>query len=237
MEAQLKELVDRLKSEAGSNLTTVVLYGSAASGEFHAEHSDLNILCILGQAGARELERLHPITEWWMRRGNPSPLVFTLDEVRRSADIFAIELLDMKEKHRILFGSDFLAELEVPTGLHRLQVERELRTNWLRLRQSILAAPARDKAHLGIMLASNSTFCTLFRHALMALGQAKPASKREAVSAMAALSAGDPAAFYAILDLREGKRKEKEIDVDATLQGYVEFVEVVTDHVDAANQS
>ena len=236
MEAQLKELVDRLKSEVGNNLTAVVLYGSAVSGEFLAEHSDLNILCILGQAGARELEKLHAITEWWMRRGNPSPLVFTLDELRRSADVFAIELLDMKEKHRILFGSDFLAELEVPTGLHRVQVERELRTNWLRLRQSILVAPARDKARLGIMLSSNSTFCTLFRHALMALGQAKPASKREAVSAIASVTGGDPAAFHAILDLREGKRKEKEIDVDATLQGYVEFVEIGTDHVDAASE-
>jgi len=45
-----------------------------------------------------------------------------------------------------------------------------MRTNWLRLRQAILAAPTKPKVHLGIMVASNSAFCTLFRHALIALG-------------------------------------------------------------------
>ncbi len=108
MEAKLTELVQRLKTAAGTNLTTVVLYGSAVTGEFLSEHSDLNVLCVLAQAGARELAQLHVVAEWWMRQGNPAPLVFTLDELRRSADVFAIELFDMKENHRILFGSDFL---------------------------------------------------------------------------------------------------------------------------------
>jgi predicted nucleotidyltransferase len=234
MEAKLSELVERLKTGAGANLEAVVLYGSAASGEFRARHSDLNILCILERAGARELEQLHSTAEWWTKQGNRAPLIFTLDELRRSADVFAIELLDMKESHRILFGEDFLPAFEVPMGLHRLQVEREIRTNWLRLRQAILAAPDRPKAHLGIMVASNSTFCTLFRHALISLGQPKPASKREAVTAIAGLTSADPSAFYSILDLREGRVKEKEIDIEPVLQMYLEFVEVVTNHVDEA---
>jgi hypothetical protein len=100
------------------------------------------------------------------------------------------------------------------------------------LRQAILAAPAKTKVHLGIMLGSNSAFCTLFRHALIAFGQPKPASKREAVSAIAAVTGADPSAFHSILDLREGKRKEREIDVEAALEAYLEFVEVVTNHVD-----
>jgi hypothetical protein len=232
MEAKLTELVGRLKAAAGSNLNSVVLYGSAVTGEFLAEHSDLNVLCVLGQAGARDLEQLHPVAEWWMRQGNPAPLVFTLDELRRSADVFAIELFDMKETHRILFGSDFLPSFEVSLRLHRLQVERELRTNWLRLRQAVLTAPSKAKVHLGIMVSSNSAFCTLFRHALIAFGQPKPASKREAVSAIATLTSGDPSAFHSILDLREGKRKEKAIDAEAALQAYLEFVEIVTNYVD-----
>ena len=63
-----------------------------------------------------------------------------------------------------------LANFEVSLRLHRLQVERELRTNWLRLRQAILMAPPKPKIRLGIMLSSNSAFCTLFRHALIAFG-------------------------------------------------------------------
>jgi predicted nucleotidyltransferase len=231
MEAKLTELVERLKAASAANLKAVVLYGSAVTGEFLAEHSDLNILCIVERAGSREIEQLHATAEWWTRHGNPSPLIFTLDELRRSADVFAIELLDMKDKHRMLFGSDFLQEFEVSMRLHRLQVEREMRTNWLRLRQAILAAPTKPKVHLGIMVASNSAFCTLFRHALIALGQPKPAGKREAVAAVASLTGADPSAFEAILNLREGRVKEKALDIEATLQTYLEFVELVTNEV------
>ena len=51
METKLSELVARLKSAVGDNLKAVVLYGSAATGEFQGQHSDLNVLCVLDRAG------------------------------------------------------------------------------------------------------------------------------------------------------------------------------------------
>jgi hypothetical protein len=232
MEAKLKEFVDRLQAAAKDNLQAVALYGSAATGEFHEGHSDLNILCLVARAGLKELETLHGIAEWWIKKGNHPPLLFTRDELKRSADVFAIEFLDMKSRHRILFGEDFLTTLEVPLALHRSQVERELRTNWLRLRQAILAAPLDEKSHLEIMTQSLSTFCALFRHALFALGQPMPATKREAVTAAAALTAADPAAFQSLLEVREGKRKKDAIDVETSLHSYLAFVEALTNEVD-----
>lgn len=232
MEDQLSELVRRLKSVAGNNLKAVVLYGSGVTNEFSAKHSDLNILCVVDRAGSQELERLHPAAEWWMRRGNPAPLVFTFDELQRSADVFAIELVDMKLRHRMLHGDDFFEQFEVPLRLHALQLERELRTNWLRLREAILAAPEKRKAHLAIMMSSVSTFCALFRHALWALGSPMPATKLEGVGGIASLTGGNPSAFHAILELREGKRKPRQIDVEETLHAYLELVEVVTNEVD-----
>jgi hypothetical protein len=231
MEAKLKELVDRLQAAAKANLQAVALYGSAATGEFHEGHSDLNVLCLVQRANSSDLEILHGVAEWWIKKGNHAPLIFTRDELQRSADIFAIELLDMKSRHRILFGENFLTGLEVPLNLHRLQVERELRTNWLRLRQAILAAPLTEKAHLSIMTQSLSTFCALFRHALFALGQPLPATKREAVANVAALTNADSSSFQALLDLREGKQNKK-IDVEPSLRSYLAFVEAVTNEVD-----
>lgn len=232
MEAKLTELVKRLQNAAGDNLKAAVLYGSAVTGEFIAQHSDLNILCVVGAAGAAELEQLHPVAEWWTREGNRIPLIFTRDELVRSADVFAIELLDIKRHHRMLFGADFLEHFEVPMTMHRLQVERELRTGWLRLRQAILVAPSKRKIQLGIMLSSISAFCVLFRHALLALGQPEVHTKREAVDGMAALSGANPSAFHTLLDFREGKRKERTLEVDEMLQMYLEFVEVATNEVD-----
>jgi hypothetical protein len=232
METKFDELVSRLRSAAGANLKAVVLYGSAATSEFQSKHSDVNVLGLVDRAAVQELEALHEVTQWWMKQNNPAPVIFTLDELMRSSDVFAIELLDMKHRHRMLFGEDFLEKMDVPLRLHRLQVERELRTNWMRLRQAIVATPPKKRVRLDIMLASVVTFCVLFRHALIGLGQGEPHTKREAVGGMAALTGADASGFNSILEFRAGNLREKEIDIEATLQTYLEFVEVATNEVD-----
>jgi hypothetical protein len=232
IDTKLDELVQKLKAAAADNLKAVILYGSAATEEFHARHSDLNILCLVDQADAAHLEALHGPVEWWVRRGQRPPLVFTLDELRRSADIFTIELLDMKSRHRILYGENLLSEIDVPLRYHSIQVERELRTDWLRLREAILAAPKKPKVHLEIMVSSFSAFTALFRHALLALGEAPAETKREAIDRIAQFSGADPAGFQTILSLREEKVRGRDVDIVKTLNQYFAFVEAVTDKFD-----
>jgi hypothetical protein len=229
---RLDEFVQKLKAASAENLKAVILYGSAATEEFHAKHSDLNILCLVGQADSVHIEALHEPVDWWTRLGQRPPLVFTLEELWRSADIFTIELLDMKSRHRILYGENFLADFSVPLQYHSIQVERELRTNWLRLRQSILAAPKKQKEYLALMIASFSTFAALFRHALMALGEKPAETKREAIDRIAQFASADPAGFHAILNLREEKAGQRDIDIEKTLNQYFAFVETVTDKFD-----
>ncbi len=229
---RLDEFVARLKAAAGKNLKSVILYGSAATEEFHAKHSDLNILCLVHQADAAHLDALRGPVEWWSRRGQHPPLVFTLEELQRSADVFTIELLDMKSRHRILHGENVLAGISVPMRFHSMQVERELRTDWLRLRQAILAAPKKPKAALELMLSSFSTFAALFRHALIALGEPSAETKREAIDRIAKFAGCDPSAFHTILGVREGKLKERDVNVASTLNQYFAFVEAVTDKFD-----
>ena len=232
IDQKLDEFVQKLKAAAADNLKSVILYGSAATEEFHAKHSDLNILCLVSQTGSAQIEALHGPVDWWMRQGQRPPLVFTLQELRRSADIFTIELLDMKSRHRILYGENLLADFSVPLHYHSIQVERELRTNWLRLRQSILAAPKEQKEYLSLMISSFSTFAALFRHALMALGERPAETKREAIDRIAQFAGADPAGFRAILSLREGKSSQRDVDIDKTLNQYFAFVETVTDKFD-----
>lgn len=229
---KLDEFVQKLKAAAADNLKAVILYGSAATEEFHAKHSDLNILCLVTHSDAAHLEVLHEPVQWWTGRGQRPPLVFTLEELQRSADVFTIELVDVKLRHRILYGENILADFQVPMRYHSLQVERELRMNWLRLRQMVLAAPKKPKAHLALMVSSFSTFAALFRHALIALGEARPETKHEAIDRIAQFAGADPAGFHTILTYREGKLGERDIDVPKALAQYFAFVEVVTDKFD-----
>ena len=232
MNKDLNELVEKLKQASGSNLRSVVLYGSAASGEFHPEHSDLNVLCVLARLDAGEIEKLNPAAVWWARKGHPAPMLFTLEELHNSADVFAIELLDMQASHRVLHGEDLLAGLHVPVSLHRQQVEHDLRTNLIRLRQAYLMAPRDLKSLLGLMTASVSTFGALFRHALIALGEPSVRSKREAIDRLAKLLTFDASGFHAILDVREGKWTEHQVDVLATFRSYLAAVTRVAEEID-----
>jgi predicted nucleotidyltransferase len=229
---QLTELVSRLKKGAEDNLLSVILYGSAATEEFHPKHSDLNVLCIMQSLGRDDLSKLHAASTWWVKKGHPAPLFFTLNELHRSADVFAIELVDIKAARRILYGEDVMASLRVPMDLHRIHVERELRNNTLRLRQHYLMHPADSRKTLQLMLSSISTFIALFRHALIALGEEPPPTKRATVDRLGSVLGFDPSPFHAVLDIREGHERERDVDAQTTFDKYLNAIVKATEEVD-----
>jgi hypothetical protein len=231
-ERDLTDLVTRLKNTAGSNLLSVILYGSAATEEFHEGHSDLNILCIMQSLGWEDLSKLHDASSWWAKKGHPAPLFFTLDELHHSADVFAIELLDIKAAHRVLHGEDLVASVHVPMDLHRLQVERELRNNTLRLRQHYVRHPADSRKTLELMTSSVSTFAALFRHALIALGEDPPPTKRSTMDRLGSVLGFDPSPFHTIFEIREGRKRERDVDVQATFDAYLDRISKVTEEID-----
>lgn len=230
-DALLSELKERLQMAVEANLESLVLYGSAAANDFDEDFSDLNVLCLLKQLDGGTLARLAPVVKWWQGKGQPLPMIFTLEELRRSADVFAIELYDIKEHHRVLHGPDHISALQVPMELHRVEVEREFRVNLIRLRQQYMAV-AQDKEKVrDLMAASISTFLTLFRHARIALRQPAPGNKREAVAQMAESMAIDAAAFEAILNLR-GDRKNQKMDCGELFNRYLQGLDQVVAEVD-----
>ena len=231
-EQNLTDLVTRLKNAAGGNLLSVILYGSAATEEFHPNHSDLNVLCVMRSLGRDDLTKLHPASVWWAKKGHPAPLFFTHSELHDSADIFAIELLDIKVAHRILHGEDVMAPLHVPMDLHRLHVERELRNNALRLRQRYVMHPADSRKTLELMTSSISTFAALFRHALIALEENPPPTKRGAVDRLGSVLGFDPSPFRTIYEIREGHKRERDVDVQAIFDAYLEGVSKVAAEMD-----
>jgi predicted nucleotidyltransferase len=203
-DAKLAELVKRLKEFAASNLECVILFGSAARGDFRESHSDLNLVCILRSLSVEELGRLSHVVKWWcVEQKEPAPLFFTHEELRQAADVFAIEILDMKHGRRVLYGTDVVAGIEVPMNLHRLQVEHDLRTVLLKLREHYLRAPGDAKELVPILRKSFSGVLTLLRHTVIAFGEKPPLAARDIVSRAAHLTGSDPAIFETMLKLRE----------------------------------
>lgn len=231
-EKQLDEFVSRMKHAAGQNLQNIVLYGSAADGEYQADFSNLNLLCILRETSFSNLSAISPVVEWWRSKKNPAPLVMTREELEHSADVFSIELLDMQHRHRVLFGDDVMAALQIPLSLHRVQLEYELREKLILLRQRLLETGDNDRALWELLLGSVSAFGTLFRHALLALGDAAPHSKREAIQILATKIPFEPSAFLQLLDIRDHKAERRQFDAKDVFTRYLAAVQHVTSAVD-----
>jgi hypothetical protein len=232
-EDKINEFVSRVREAAGANLDSVILYGSSVTGDFQAEFSNLNLFCVLRDNSFSSLQKLAPVAKWWDRQKQPPPLLMTRSELERSTDVFTIELLDMQQHHRVLFGEDVLQGLQIPLNLHRVQVEYELREKLILLRQQSLLLSDNKKGLWNLLVRSVPSFVTLFRHALIALGEG-PAGKREAVQILSKKLGFDPLAIQQVLDVRERKLDPSKVDSDDLFARYLATVEHVTAAVDQA---
>lgn len=233
MAAPLDTLVEKLTKALGQNLVTVVLYGSAATGDHQESFSDYNVLCVLDVITPAQLAATEPVFQWWKQRGNPSPLLLTEHELKTSTDCFSIEFHDLREYHKILFGRDVVSMLDVDRTFYRAQVERELRSKLLRLRQKASGILS-DKAVLRRLLVDSiSTFCVLFRHALILHGVDTPPKKREVITKAAARFGINAQPFEQLLALRENTLDPKNVDPMRVLPEYLAAVGTVIDAVDA----
>lgn len=232
MQKQLDQLLTKLKAAFGERLVSVVLYGSGATGELHEVYSDLNILCVLAEITPQELIASEAIFRWWRELGSPSPLLMTPAELRTSSDSFPIEFHDIKEQSRLLHGADLMQDIVIDDRYYRAQVEYQLRAKLLRLRQKAGGVYSHKDLLLRLLAESVSTFCVLFRHALRLSGAA-PVWKKHEIATQAHAKFGIAAEpFHKLLDLREGKVKEKEVDPHAILGPYLYQIEEVIRIVD-----
>jgi hypothetical protein len=231
MQQKLKELVDRLRKAQQDRLLSVILYGSAATGDHHGEFSDLNVLCVLTQVTPAELGACEPVFKWWQAQGNPSPLLLSGEEVRTSTDCFPIEFHDMQERRQVLFGKDVIENLVIDKAFYRAQVEHELRAKLLRLRQKAAGVLGDKAVLLRLMIDSVSSFFVLSRHALLLSGIAPGWQKREVARNLSGIGV-DAAPFDTLLDLRERKKKAGDVDPGALFANYLKQIEAVVACVD-----
>jgi len=231
-EKHINDFIGHLRAAAGANLVSVVLYGSAAAGDYVPDWSDTNLLCVLTDTSFAELRKVAPPVESWTKQGNRMPLLIGAEELKRSADVFSIELLDMQQTYKVMWGEDLLKTLEIPNRFHRVQLEYELREKTILLRQGLLASAGSPKRMWEILLHSLPGFATLFRHALLELGEPTAGSKRGAVQKLAAKVGFEPSAFLRLLDVREHKVDPKNVDVHDLFAGYLREVDQVTSAVD-----
>ncbi|MBV9157008.1 MAG: hypothetical protein JO097_12155 [Acidobacteriaceae bacterium] len=232
MEQQLSKLVERLRSAFGDRLVSAILYGSGAVGDWHEKSSDLNVLCVLSRLSTQELAAAEPIFRWWREQGNPPPLLLTAEEVRTSSDCFPMEFHDIQERRRVLHGIDLMQDLTIDRSFYRAQVEHELRSKLIRLRQKAGELLSDGDRLTKLMTDSISTFCVLGRHALILSGHEPHWKKQETVEALGNAMGMQLSAANEILAIRAAANKRSKADTRALLEQYMSEMDALVRFVD-----
>src|SRR5918999_636118 len=216
----LDELVAQLRAAFGAELRSVVLYGSAASGEHIPKQSDYNVLVLVEALDVSRLDAVAAVVRAWSEAGNPPPFTLTLDEWRRSADIFPMEYADIQERHRVLHGDRPFDGVGVAPADLRRQLESEAMGKLLHLRQGVLAAVGDGRARLELLEATRSTIMVLFRATVRLHGEVPPTDTAELCRHGARLAELDAEPFIRLLRHARGEEKLQPADAGRLLTDY-----------------
>jgi hypothetical protein len=226
------DLVTQLRAAYGARLSSIVLYGSAAGGDHIQNRSDYNVLVLVDSVAASELAAASAVARAWNDAGNPPPMTMTVDEWRRSSDIFPMEYADILERHRILHGEPPFDGIVVAPSDLRLQLEQQVMGKLLQLRQGALLAGTDGKRQTELVAASLSTMMVLFRAVLRLHGE-RPQGDNAAIAArVGALAGFDASPFVRAVRHVRGAEKLAASESGKVLSGYLGAIERLNHYLD-----
>lgn len=229
MAMTLEQYTDRMQQAWGDALVGVVLYGSQAAPGATLTGSDYNTLVLVQRCTSARLAAAAPVVKAWREAGHPPPMTMTVDEWRRSADVFPIEVADILSRHRVLVGTLPTDGVVVQPRDLRHELEYEARGKLLQLRAAEMATAGRADEQTALLVRSVSGFVALGR-ALLRLAGETPPDAHDALVRSAARVAGFAAA--PLLTALEAKKGQKPKDPGAALVAYVEAIEQLVHFLD-----
>lgn len=197
-----EQFAESLKKSCGENLVSVVLYGSAAAGDAVQGKSSYNTMLVLKECGLDALKAATAASKEWLKKDNPAPLIFTKEQLLSSGDSFPIELADMKDFNKTLYGEDLLPGITIKAADLRLAVEREFKGKLLLLRRSYLLSGGDKKILAALMADSISEVLVLCRAALRLHTASVPNAKLDCVTELRKHADFDDAIFAEIHGFR-----------------------------------
>tara|TARA_Y100000034_G_C6710011_1_gene313582 strand:- start:79 stop:729 length:651 start_codon:yes stop_codon:yes gene_type:complete len=126
----VNELINECKKTLQDNLVSVIRFGT--------EGEKNNILIVTKTLKFRDLEKIKPIINKYSKRTKIIPVLFTENGLKDGSDVFPLEFLDIKYPHHVLFGKKVLEEVKFEKKHVRRQLEFELRSKLIHLRENYL---------------------------------------------------------------------------------------------------
>jgi predicted nucleotidyltransferase len=146
---RLDELKTSLTAALGDDLACLLIYGSAARGEYREGQSDIDLMVVLKEAAHDELAAISNPLQLARFSARIETMILTVAEIPRAADVFPLLYDDIRRCHVLLAGSDPFSALEISDRHRRLRIEQELREAQIRLRRAVVDAQGAREALAG----------------------------------------------------------------------------------------
>jgi hypothetical protein len=232
LERLLPRVQQDLQAALGENLVSLSVLGSAAIGDYSPATSDVNLLAVLRTLGSADLESVRAIQRRLARHRLATPLLLTPDFIRDSADVFPIEFLEMRERHRVLYGPDPFADLEIKLDNLRYECEHEIKGRLLRLRQSFLEMGGGARPLRALLLAAHQANLPAFRAALRLKRVSPPLKKEELPAELARHFGLETQVFTQLQKLRASKLSFSRVGLRRLWEDYLREVDKLAQAVD-----
>jgi hypothetical protein len=216
----------------GSELVSLIVYGSAATGSYVKGKSDINLLVVLTEAGMNRLDAAFDTVKYWKKRKVATPLMMTKAFIETSLDSYPIEFLNMKNSHILVYGENVLANLAFQPADLRLQIERELKGKIILLRQGYLETEGSARQLRQLIRNSFTAFISIFNGLLYLKHEKAPQIRRDTIKEVCNLYSLDMAVFEHCSDIKEGKDNLTGPEIINTFKKYLKEVEKICNIVD-----
>lgn len=226
----LESFIFSIREILREKLYSIVLFGSRVSGEEIKYKSDYNLLIVLTEINYETMEKISGTIKKWLKAGNSYPIIFTIEEIKNSTDVFPLEFMDIKDAYKILYGKDVLSEIFTEQTNLRHQCEYELRSNLMKIRQAYILHNDNNKKLKEIMALSLSSFLTIFKGIIHLHNEKPPTKKIDSLEIISKKIGFDLSPFLKIKELKENKISK--INYKNLFQDYLKEIEKVVKYID-----
>jgi predicted nucleotidyltransferase len=218
------------------DLISVIVYGSAASGDYIPGKSDINFMIVLSEKGIDALDRAFDLIVRWKKRNVTTPLFLTEAYVRTSLDVFPIEYLNFQNSYKVVHGKDILKDLSFDRKFLRMQCEREVKGKLLLLREAFLESRGKEKDLQQLVAQSLGAFVAIFNGLLHLKGQDLPHHKRDVIKSVCQAFQMDGGLFEKLLNVKEKKVKLTGPEITQLFKAYLKEIQELWKIVDTLDK-
>ena len=140
----LTDFVNSAKEAFGSDLRSVVLYGSGAEGKLRPT-SDVNLILVLTAFNQQQADQLRQPLRLAHAAIKLRAMFILESELRPATEAFAVKFADIARRRRVLYGDDPFAGVSVSRDDAIFRLKQTLLNLTLRMREAYVMRSLRDE--------------------------------------------------------------------------------------------